>query len=180
VLEALHRALGDAAIVAENLGVVTPAVEALRARYDLPGMKVLQFGFDGDAANPYLPHTWGPNEIAYTGTHDNDTSAGWFAAAPPPVRDALLRYLGRGATDDAAAVAWDLVRLASGSVADTAVFPVQDLLGLGSAARMNTPGVAHGNWAWRLADDALGAPHAARLAELTATFGRAMSAPAEG
>ncbi|MDX2167795.1 MAG: 4-alpha-glucanotransferase [Deltaproteobacteria bacterium] len=177
VLDAVRAALGEVAIVAENLGVVTPAVEALRARYDLPGMKVLQFAFDSDAANPFLPHMYARNEIVYTGTHDNDTTAGWVAAAPPATRAALCRYLGCAPDADPATLTWGLIRLAVGSVADTAIVPAQDVLGLGSDARMNLPGRAAGNWAWRLGEAALGAQHAERLAELTDLYGRAMDPP---
>jgi 4-alpha-glucanotransferase len=178
VLDAVRAALGDVAIVAENLGAVTPAVEALRARYDLPGMKVLQFAFDSNAGNPFLPHGYAQNEIVYTGTHDNDTTAGWIAGLAPAPRAALLRYLDCPADADPARLTWALIRLASASVADTAVVPVQDVLALGSEARMNLPGRPDGNWTWRLAEGALGAPHAERLAELTELYGRAMD-PAE-
>ena len=174
VLDAVLRSLGEVAIVAENLGVVTPQVEALRARYAMPGMKVLQFAFDGEAANPFLPHTYVANEIAYTGTHDNDTTAGWFAAAAPPTRSRVLRYLGRVADAGAtpADVAAELIRLVMSSVADTAIVPVQDVLGLGSEARMNLPGRAQGNWSWRMHQDALSPAHAERLAGLAETYGR--------
>jgi 4-alpha-glucanotransferase len=173
-LDAVHRVLGDVAIVAENLGAVTPQVEALRARYALPGMKVLQFAFDGEPANPFLPHTYVANDIAYTGTHDNDTTAGWFAAAAPPIQSRVRRYLGRAA--DAcvtpADVAAELLRLVMSSVADTAIVPVQDVLGLGSEARMNLPGRAQGNWSWRMRQGALSPAHAERLAGLAETYGR--------
>jgi 4-alpha-glucanotransferase len=174
VLDAVRAALGEVAIVAENLGAVTPAVEALRGRYDLPGMKVLQFAFDSDAANPFLPHGYAQNEIVYTGTHDNDTTAGWLAALPAATRSALLRYLDRREDADPATLTWALIRLASASVADTAIVPVQDVLALGSEARMNLPGRPAGNWSWRLAEGALADHHAARLAELTDLYGRAM------
>ncbi len=169
VLAALRAALGEVAVVAEDLGAVTPEVEALREQFALPGMKVLQFAFDGDAGNRFLPHHYEPNCIVYTGTHDNDTTAGWFATAAPAVRAAVRRYLGAEVTD----IAGQLTRLAMASVADTAIVPAQDVLGLGSEARMNIPSRPSGNWAWRLAPGALGAQPAEWLAELAETYGRA-------
>ncbi|HSQ01110.1 MAG TPA: 4-alpha-glucanotransferase [Candidatus Dormibacteraeota bacterium] len=169
VLDAVRAALGDVAIVAEDLGAVTPEVDALRERFALPGMHVLQFAFGGDASNRDLPHRYERNSVVYTGTHDNDTAAGWFHAAAPAVRHAALRYLGRRSSQDVVA---HLIRLAMASVADTAIVPVQDVLGLGSAARMNTPGQTEGNWAWRLGDDQLGSEQADWLAGLAATYGR--------
>lgn len=177
VLEAAQRALGEIAIVAEDLGAVTPEVDALRARFDLPGMHVLQFAFDSDAANRDLPHRYDANTVVYTGTHDNDTTAGWFHVAAPDVRRAALRYLGRQRADH---FVGHLVRLAMSSVADTAVVPVQDVLGLGTDARMNLPGRPEGNWTWRLADSQLGAEQAEWLAEMAETYGRAATARDQG
>jgi 4-alpha-glucanotransferase len=168
LLRALERALGPLAIVAEDLGTVTPEVEALRDKLALPGMKVLHFAFDGDPANPHLPHTWPANAVAYTGTHDNDTSAGWFAAASADERARVQRYCARNGDE----VSWDLIRLALASVADTAIVPAQDVLALGSEARMNVPGRADGNWTWRLREGALGDWHRARLRELVEVYGR--------
>jgi 4-alpha-glucanotransferase len=166
--DALRAALGDLPIIAEDLGVITPDVEALRDDNDLPGMKVLQFAFAGGADDPYLPHNYPRNAVVYTGTHDNDTTAGWYAQAPERERDFVRRYLGR----DDANVAWELWRAASASVADLAVAPLQDLLGLGSAARMNTPGVAAGNWGWRFTWDQV--PHwlGPQLHDLALVHGR--------
>jgi len=169
VLEAIRAALGDVAIVAEDLGVVTPEVDALRERFHLPGMHVLQFAFDSDATNRDLPHRYQSNSVVYTGTHDNDTTAGWFHTAGSGPRHAALRYLGRRSSQDVVA---HLIRLAMASVADTAIVPVQDVLGLGTEARMNTPGRPEGNWAWRLQEDQLGDEQAERLAELVETYGR--------
>lgn len=169
VLEAARAALGKVAIIAEDLGAVTAEVDALRERFALPGMHVLQFAFDSDARNRDLPHRYEPNSVVYTGTHDNDTTAGWFAAAPAPVREAVLRYLGRRDADHVVA---HLIRLAMASVADTAIAPVQDVLGLGTEARMNQPGRPEGNWAWRLRDGQLGSEQAEWLAELVETYGR--------
>lgn len=167
--EAVQNALGDRLpIVAEDLGIITPDVATLRDEFDLPGMKVLQFAFGGGADNPFLPHNHLPRAIVYTGTHDNDTTLGWFATAPEQTRDHVRRYLGT----DAREIHWDLVRLGLGSVAEAAIFPMQDILGLGSDARMNTPGVAAGNWAWRFNWDQLPSEGTERLRTLTELFGR--------
>lgn len=149
LFDAFRSALGDELpIIAEDLGIITPEVEALRDAYALPGMKILQFAFAGDASNPYLPHNHVKNCVVYTGTHDNDTTNGWFYAAPPEEaeRRHAMRYLDCG---------WEafhthLNRAALCSVADLAVLPLQDLLGLGSDARMNIPGTVEGNWQWRV------------------------------
>lgn len=166
--EALLNALGDVPIIAEDLGVITSEVKALRDQFGFPGMKILQFAFDGDATNPYLPHNYERNCVVYTGSHDNDTTRGWFASAPEPEQAFCLSYLGYRPDD----IAWALMRLAAASVAALAIFPVQDVLSLGSEARMNTPSQASGNWAWRLRADAFTEEHVARLAELVNTYGR--------
>ena len=166
--DALADALGDLPIVAEDLGVITPEVDALREANRLPGMKVLQFAFAGDASDPYLPHNYQRNFVVYTGTHDNDTSRGWFASAPEAERDFVRRYL---ACSDAEAVP-ALIRAALSSVADLAVFPLQDALDLGSEARMNKPGQAAGNWSWRLHWDELPQWLAPHLYELSGLYGR--------
>ena len=155
-------------MIAEDLGVITPDVEALRDAFGLPGMKVLQFAFGGNANDPYLPHTYDRNCVVYSGTHDNDTTNGWYAKAPESERDRVRRYLARG--DDN--VAWDFVRLALASTADTAVVPLQDVIGLGSEGRMNTPGQAAGNWSWRFTWDMI--PHwvAPQLREMAEVYGR--------
>lgn len=168
LFDALRTALGALPLVAEDLGVITPDVDALRSANGLPGMKVLQFAFAGDADDPYLPHNYDANCVVYTGTHDNDTTAGWFAAAPDAERDLVRRYL---ACDDGA-VPWALLRLAQASVATTAVATLQDVLGLGGEARMNTPGVATGNWSWRFEWQDVPYWVAPQLRELAALFGR--------
>ncbi len=168
LFEALFNALGDVPIIAEDLGVITPEVEALRDRFGFPGMKILQFAFDGDAANPYLPHNYDRNCVVYTGSHDNNTTCGWFASAPEPVQAFCTSYLGYTPDD----VAWALMRLAASSVAALAIFPVQDVLSLGNEARMNRPSQAAGNWAWRLPESEFTADHVARLAELAEMYGR--------
>jgi 4-alpha-glucanotransferase len=173
LFEALRGALasgsnGQLPIVAEDLGVITPGVEALRDAFGLPGMKVLQFAFAGSASDPYLPHNYPRNAVVYTGTHDNDTSAGWYAKAPAGERDRLRRYLDH----DGSRPAWALWRLAQASVADTAIAPLQDLLELGSEGRMNTPGASAGNWGWRFAWEDLPPDLSERMLELVRLFGR--------
>ncbi|HET8630153.1 MAG TPA: 4-alpha-glucanotransferase [Thermomicrobiales bacterium] len=165
---AVRDALGGLPFLAEDLGLITPEVHALRERVGLPGMKVLQFAFS-DPDSPYLPHNYTPDCVVYTGTHDNDTTRGWWAAAGEEERALARRYLGR----DGADIAWDLIRLAFGSVAALAIVPLQDVLDLGGEARMNAPGVPTGNWTWRYERGALTAPLAARLRDLASVYGRA-------
>lgn len=143
---ALRKELGGLPCWAEGLGEITPDVEQLRDALGLPGMKVLQFAFGGDGDHPFLPHNFaGTRWVAYTGTHDNDTAAGWYAAADQETQHRFRVYTGRDGSDPA----WALVREAFASVAETAIAPLQDYLRLGSEARMNTPGVSTGNWSWR-------------------------------
>ena len=164
----LKQVLGGLPIIAEDLGVITPGVEALRDDFHLPGMKILQFAFGGATEGRFLPHTYEHNCVVYTGTHDNDTTRGWYLAATEAEQDFVRRYLGR----DGADVAWDLIRLAWSSVADLAVVPMQDVLNLGSEARMNLPGQPHGNWTWRFRASAVTPALVARLADLTALYSR--------
>jgi 4-alpha-glucanotransferase len=174
-LSHLEAEFGQLPLIAEDLGIVTPAVTELRVQFGLPGMRVLQFAFGGgDPGNPYLPHNHDRNSVVYTGTHDNDTAAGWARVRGrlrPEARRAL-DYLGCEPGPDAE-VHWALIRLAFLSVANLAMLPVQDVLGLGNEARMNRPGIARGNWTWRLAPAALTEAAAARLAKLTRRYGRA-------
>jgi 4-alpha-glucanotransferase len=165
---ALSEALGDLPIIAEDLGIITPDVDALRKHFHFPGMKVLQFAFDGDPENQYLPHNYEPNYVVYSGTHDNDTTVGWFWSLNEEQREIVRGYLGRDGND----IGWDLMRLALMSVGDMAVVPLQDLLRLGSDARMNTPGTSGGNWAWRLRPDQLSEGLAHGLRFLTNMYGR--------
>jgi 4-alpha-glucanotransferase len=164
-----RAAMGVLPIIVEDLGLITEDVIALREELGYPGMKVLHFAFDAGPANPFLPHWYEQNLVVYTGTHDNDTTVGWFQTRAESERGDIQRYL----RSDGHEIAWDLIRLALSSVADTAIVPVQDVLGLGSAARMNYPGRAEGNWAWRLLPDQLKDGHAERLRELTELYGRA-------
>jgi 4-alpha-glucanotransferase len=168
LLGAARETLGSLPIITEDLGLVTPEVEALRDRFELPGMKVLQFAFGGDATNPYLPHRHVPHCVVYTGTHDNDTTVGWFATAPAAERSFVQRYLARSGED----IAYDLIRVALGSVADSAIVPLQDVLGLGSEARMNLPGRPDGNWSWRFTADQLDEAHGERLGEMVELYAR--------
>ncbi len=166
---AVRAALGDVPIIAEDLGVITPEVEALRDRLGFPGMRVLQFAFGGPASHPYLPHNHIPHCVVYTGTHDNDTTVGWYRSALPEVQDHVRRYLARDGHD----IAWDLIRAALSSVAEMAIVPMQDVLALGSEARMNTPGRAIGNWTWRFRWEQVDWWVAPRLAEMAKLYGRA-------
>lgn len=167
--DAVIQALGKhLPIIAEDLGIITPAVEALRDHYGFPGMRVLQFGFDNTAENNYLPHNFIRNCICYTGTHDNDTTIGWYAQASEDSRDKVRRYM----NTDGSSVHWDFIRAALSSTAKYAIFPLQDVLGLGSKARMNIPGVAGNNWAWRFQSKDLKADTAAHLRSLSLLFGR--------
>lgn len=166
---ALRLALGDLPIIAEDLGVVTPEMEALRDAFNLPGMKVLQFAFSTDANEPFLPHNFPRNCVVYSGTHDNDTTRGWYEySSTEHERDFARRYLARDGSD----IAWDLIRLAFSSVADMAVTPLQDALNLGTEARMNLPGRAAGNWGWRCQDWQLHDGVASRLRELSLLYRR--------
>ncbi|WP_395690896.1 4-alpha-glucanotransferase [Nocardioides sp.] len=168
ILAALVETAGPGTLVAEDLGVITPEVDALRTRFDLPGMKVLQFAFDGSADNPYLPHRHGERSVVYTGTHDNDTTVGWWSSLDEGTRDAVRRLL----ADPGEEMPWALVRLALASTARLAVVPAQDLLGLGGESRMNTPGTDTGNWAWRAPAGAFTPELAARVRALVADSDR--------
>ncbi|WP_129633255.1 4-alpha-glucanotransferase [Candidatus Oscillochloris fontis] len=173
---ALHDALGELPIIAEDLGLITPDVDALREQFGFPGMKVLQFAFGDTAHNPYLPHNYAPAAIVYTGTHDNNTSVGWFEDISEAEREKVRLYIGRDGSD----IAWDLVRLALMSVAQVAVVPMQDILRLGSDARMNTPGRADRNWTWRFRAEALDNPGLAfGICLLAEAYGRYEPPPAE-
>jgi len=167
--ESLRKHFGNLPIIAEDLGVITPDVEELRDGFDLPGMKILQFAFDSSESNDYIPHNYIKNCIVYTGTHDNDTVAGWFAAASLEDKKYMLDYL--NATDNE--IHWTLIRLAWSSVANTAIVPMQDLLGLGSDARMNLPGTTINNWQWRAKTSDFTTALAEKLAHLTCLYGRA-------
>jgi 4-alpha-glucanotransferase len=163
---AVQRELGSLPFIAEDLGVITPDVSALRDYFHIPGTRVLQFAFDGHSDNPYLPRNFVPNTVVYTGTHDNDTTRGWYEGLPDWQRRNLWSYLGRsdGEAQDAA---WELIRLAWSSTATLAIAPLQDVLNLGSEARMNVPGRADGNWRWRCTAEMLAGSAFQSLREVT-------------
>lgn len=173
---AVEGVLGRLPVVAEDLGLITPEVEELRLQLGYPGMKVLHFAFGGDADNPYLPHNYEQRCVAYTGTHDNDTTVGWFQSRSREERAAILRYLGTGGRE----IHWELIRELFRSVADAAIVPMQDVLGLPGSERMNLPGRSDGNWGWRMLPGQARPDHAARLKELTETYGRLGSRPGPG
>ena len=168
----LQRELGSLPLIAEDLGEITPEVTALRERLGFPGMKILQFAFDGQSANPYLPHNFTEtNCLVYTGTHDNNTSNGWFYGpeTDEAQKQAILDYLDLDHRDE---FHWHFIRLALQSVARLAIFPVQDILGYDASFRLNTPGQAAGNWRWRLTPGALTPELGRRLRRLTEMFNR--------
>ena len=168
LFDALHAALGPLPIIAEDLGVITPEVEALRDRNNFPGMKILQFAFDVGPANPYLPHNHTKNMVVYTGTHDNDTTRGWYDSISEAERCEMNAYLGSAGDDPVG----DLIRAALMSVADMAIIPFQDLLRLGNVARMNLPGTAFGNWQWRFSWDMVQHELAASVRSQVERYGR--------
>ncbi|AFZ29826.1 4-alpha-glucanotransferase [Gloeocapsa sp. PCC 7428] len=170
LFQAINEQLGKLPVLAEDLGVITPEVEALRDRFEFPGMKILQFAFGSDAANPFLPFNFPRNCVVYTGTHDNDTTVGWFNSASEYEKERLQRYLGCLSSDG---IHWDLIRLALSSVANQALIPLQDLLGLPTEARMNYPSKPEGNWEWRYTSDDLTSELRDRLKSLTELYGRA-------
>jgi 4-alpha-glucanotransferase len=166
LFQATQSELGRLPLIAEDLGLITPDVRELREQFQLPGMRVLQFAFDGDPDNPFLPHNYGPDAVVYTGTHDNDTTRGWYESLPEGQRQALWSYLGRSSRESGD-IAWELIRLAWSSAASLAMAPLQDVLNLGKEARMNRPGSAAGNWRWRVTDGMLTEPIFDRLRVLT-------------
>ncbi len=168
--ERIRSELPALELIAEDLGVVTPEVSALRDRFDLPGLRVLQFAFGDDhQAESFLPHNYPRRCVAYAGTHDNDTTAGWYAnSSRPDERDRARRYM----LSDGSQMHWDMIRTILGSTADTAIITAQDLLGLGSQARMNLPGVSAGHWQWRLRPGQFNEDLSRRLRVLTEAGGR--------
>lgn len=168
LFHALRNALGNLPIIAEDLGIITPEVEALREQFGFPGMKILQFAFGSGPENPYLPHNHVRSCVVYTGTHDNDTTAGWFESLKVKEQKNVLAYFDRDGGD----IVWQMVKCALASVADYAIIPMQDLLELPSSGRMNIPGVAGGNWSWRCPAEAFSVRLAAKLARATELYGR--------
>lgn len=173
LFDAVFAALGRFSIIAEDLGVITPDVEALRDGLHLPGMKILQFGFGGTGETPYLPHNHPVRSVVYTGTHDNDTSLGWWQTASEHEKQNLADYVGHEIQDPS----WELIRIALSSVAEVVLLPLQDILSLGSEARMNTPSLPSGNWIWRYFEEALTPALAYRLGMMTHRYGRTSKAP---
>lgn len=169
--KAVQKRFPEARMIAEDLGEITPAVHKLRQATGLPGMAILQFAFGGGADNAYLPHNLTPDLVLYPGTHDNNTTLGWYAESPEPVRDHARRYLRVSGQE----ISWDFIRTAYASVSRLAMIPLQDLLCLGAEHRLNTPGVPDGNWQWRFRREqleSLRGPTAAYLRELGTLHGR--------
>jgi 4-alpha-glucanotransferase len=176
---AIRNTLGELPIIAEDLGVITPDVVALREEFGFPGMRILQFGFGGDSKNIDLPHNYVRNVVAYTGTHDNDTTVGWFNSIAGEGSTRTAQQIERERTfcmdylnTKGEEIHWDFIRAVLASVANTAIIPLQDLLGLGTEARMNLPNSTEGNWAWRYDSDALTDEIATRLKQFTELYGR--------
>lgn len=169
LFDALRRRLGDLPLVAEDLGTIDAEVHGLMDSAGLPGMEVLQFAFDGDPHNAYLPHNHRRQAVAYVGTHDNDTALGWWQSSDDATRHRVRTYFGVDGND----IVWDLIRATLASPADRAVVTAQDVLALGAEGRMNTPGSPTGNWGWRLHAGALQSWHADRLRTLIGVYGRA-------
>ena len=169
LFDVMKKKLGKKEVIAEDLGFLTPSVLKLVAKTGYPGMKIIEFAFDDDEQNAYLPHNYKQNCIVYTGTHDNDTVLGWFSSLGRKSRAFAKRYVGiRGRKE----VNWQFIRLAMASVADTCIIPMQDYLGLGKEARINTPSTLGTNWKWRMAEGALTDELAARIYDMTKTYAR--------
>jgi len=166
--QVVRDALGDLPIIAEDLGVITPDVEELRDRFELPGMKILQFAFAGGPKDPFLPHNYVQNCVTYTGTHDNDTVRGWYERVEESERDFYRRYLER----DGSQVSWDLIRACWASVAVFSLAPMQDMLSLGNEARMNYPSNPSRQWTWRYSEDVLNAELRDRILEINYLYRR--------
>ena len=171
IFQVIRRSLGELPIIAEDLGVITADVEKLRDDLGYPGMKILQFSFEGNPKDPFLPHNYPGNCVVYTGTHDNDTARGWYERVSEEKRDFCRRYLNSDGSD----VAWDMIRAAWASVAAMAIAPMQDFLNLGNAARMNYPGNPSGNWAWRMPEESMDEELQERIRELNYLYDRGSS-----
>lgn len=169
LFKVMKEKLGDLRVIAEDLGFLTPSVIKLVKRTGFPGMKILQFAFDSREESDYLPHNYPKNCIVYTGTHDNETTRGWYESCPVADRKFAKKYLDIHTTKD---IAWQFIRSALSSVADTAVIPMQDYLNLGDEARINTPSTLGNNWQWRMKSDALTDELAARIKEMSVLYGR--------
>lgn len=168
LFECLYRHFDRLPLIAEDLGVITPAVDALRRKHRLPGMRVLQFAFSEGPFNPHLPFLHDRDSLVYTGTHDNDTTLGWYRSLDAATREQVDAYLGYPSED----MPWPLIRCALGSCAHLAILPMQDVLGLDGEHRMNLPGTSEGNWRWRFSWDQVGPELADRMRRLTKLYGR--------
>ncbi len=168
LFKSLHKEFDPLPLVAEDLGIITEEVDALRKKYHMPGMKILQFAFGGDSANPYLPHNQSIDSVVYTGTHDNDTTVGWYESLPVETQAHLAEYLGYPTET----MPWPMIRSALASVACLTIIPMQDLLALGAAHRMNIPGTSEENWRWRFKWEQLGEDLAPRVNRLVRQYGR--------
>ena len=168
LFNAVRERMGKIPIIAEDLGVITPEVEALRDNFDFPGMKVLQFAFGGDSTNPHLPHNFVQNSIVYSGTHDNDTTAGWWEKVPKKDKTLFSEYFGIECPN----MPLDLIKAAFRSTANMAIIPMQDALEQGSDARMNTPSVPQGNWQYRMPEGSLTAKRSQWLKHLVGLYRR--------
>lgn len=164
----LERSLPQLELVAEDLGIITPEVETMRKSHGLPGMKILQFAFSGGADNPYLPFRHTRDSVVYTGTHDNDTTLGWYTSLDDPTREYVDEFLGRSRE----VMPWSMIRTALASRANLAILPMQDVMGLDGRYRMNTPGTTHGNWEWRFHWDQIEPDLGERLAHRVRLYGR--------
>ncbi len=159
-------------VIAEDLGIITPDVKHIMEQFSLPGMKVLQFAFGDSQDNPYLPHNYTPHSVVYSGTHDNNSTLGWYRKeADTSVKASVAEYLGKKVTEKS--ISFDFIRLALGSVSRLTIIPLQDVLGLGEESRMNKPSVAKGNWQWRVEESTLNKQRTEQLRHLTELFGRA-------
>ena len=171
LFNAIWKAIGKADIIAEDLGYLTDGVRQLLKDSGYPGMKVLQFAFDSREASDYLPHTYSENCVVYTGTHDNDTTRGWFSQASKECREFAMEYMRRPELEDET-LAWEFIAMAMSSVAAACIIPMQDYLCLGSEARINTPSTLGGNWVWRLKDGQIKDELAKEIKAMTKLYGR--------
>jgi 4-alpha-glucanotransferase len=168
LLEVLVEHFGALPLIAEDLGMISPEVTQMRQDFNLPGMVILQFAFDSDADNPYLPHNHKPVSVVYTGTHDNNTLKGWFDGLDQTQRNKVCEYLGMNEVS----MPWPMIRMALDSVCNLAIVPMQDLLELDARHRMNTPGKSEGNWHWRFEWDWVQESLARKLKYLNELYGR--------
>ena len=168
LFHAFENALGELPIIAEDLGIITPDVVELREKFELPGMRILQFAFGEDESHYFLPHNYVPNSVAYTGTHDNDTSIGWWHTATPEEKSFALKYLGSNGHH----ILWDMIKAVSRSEANTVIFPMQDVLELSGVHRMNYPGQHDGNWEWRFSWEQIRPQITRLMAKISAEYKR--------